>query len=164
MRTFEVVVAATFTNGIGMKNKIPWKIPGDMEFFKDLTTQTQSLSNQNAVIMGRKTWDSLPKRCRPLPNRRNIVLTGKMTLNRVLKDLVGDTSIERIFVIGGGQVYEQAFEHPQCTAIHMTRIHDDYTCDTFIPNINKYIFKKDFEEVHLTHTFQTYNSSRFFES
>jgi dihydrofolate reductase len=73
---FAIVVAATQSRGIGYKGSLPWKLPGETAHFKKLTTQTVDPTKQNCVIMGRKTWFSIPERFRPLPNRRNIVITS----------------------------------------------------------------------------------------
>ena len=76
MRSFSLVVAATVPDfGIGFNGSIPWRIPEDLKFFKDTTTFTKDNQKQNAVIMGRKTWESIPSKYRPLPSRLNIVLT-----------------------------------------------------------------------------------------
>ena len=76
MRNFSLVVAATEPEfGIGLDGSIPWRIPEDLKFFKETTTFTKDESKQNAVIMGRKTWESIPSKYRPLPSRLNIVLT-----------------------------------------------------------------------------------------
>lgn len=76
MRKFSLVVAATVPEfGIGFNGSIPWRIPEDLKFFKETTTSTKDESKQNAVIMGRKTWESIPSKYRPLPSRLNIVLT-----------------------------------------------------------------------------------------
>ena len=73
--TFQLVVAATRKLGIGKHGSMPWKLPGDMAYFKELTSKTADSSKQNAVIMGRKTWESIPLKFRPLPGRINVVLT-----------------------------------------------------------------------------------------
>jgi dihydrofolate reductase len=73
--TFQIVVAATRKLGIGKGGAMPWKLPGDMAYFKDLTTRTRDISKQNAVVMGRKTWESIPPKFRPLPGRVNVVLS-----------------------------------------------------------------------------------------
>ena len=73
--TFQLVVAATRKLGIGKSGSMPWKLPGDMAYFKDITSKTADSSKQNAVIMGRKTWESIPPKFRPLPGRINVVLT-----------------------------------------------------------------------------------------
>ena len=68
MKNFVVIVAATAASfGIGRLGELPWKLPGDMALFKKLTTTSRHVSKKNAVIMGRKTWESLPKKFRPLP-------------------------------------------------------------------------------------------------
>ena len=68
MKNFVVIVAAAASNmGIGRLGELPWKIPGDMAMFKQVTTTTRDVRKRNAVIMGRKTWQSIPKKFRPLP-------------------------------------------------------------------------------------------------
>ena len=74
-RTFQLVVAASRDFGIGNKGTLPWKLPGDMRYFKELTSKASKPSARNAVIMGRTTWESIPEKFRPLPGRLNIVLT-----------------------------------------------------------------------------------------
>ncbi len=73
--TFQIVVAATRKLGIGKGGTMPWKLPGDMAYFKELTTRTADPTKQNAVVMGRKTWESIPSKFRPLPGRVNVVLS-----------------------------------------------------------------------------------------
>lgn len=120
-RTYQVVVAATRNMGIGKDGKIPWKLPSDLKLFKNLTITTMDPTKRNAVIMGRKTWESIPLEFRPLPGRLNVVLTrsgsfdiataenvvicGSMT--SALELLAASPyclSIEKVFVIGGGQI------------------------------------------------------------
>ena len=75
MKNVSIVVAATEAGGIGKGGRIPWHLRGDMAHFRQLTSTTEKEGNRNSVIMGRKTWDSLPTKYRPLPNRYNIVIT-----------------------------------------------------------------------------------------
>lgn len=120
-RTFEVVVAATREMGIGKDGKLPWKLPSDLKFFKELTMSTSDPAKKNAVIMGRRTWESIPVERRPLRGRLNVVLTRSgsfdiatmenvvicSSMNSAL-DLLASSpycfSTEKVFVIGGGQI------------------------------------------------------------
>jgi dihydrofolate reductase/thymidylate synthase len=73
--SFSIVVAMDSQQGIGKNNNLPWSLSADLTHFKSLTTTVTHLQKRNAVIMGRKTWNSLPTAFRPLPNRLNIVIT-----------------------------------------------------------------------------------------
>ncbi|KAI8109843.1 hypothetical protein M9434_001122 [Picochlorum sp. BPE23] len=153
MLVFQIVVAATRQGGIGKDGTLPWKLPGDMAYFKKLTTTTRDAAKKNAVIMGRKTWESIPKKFRPLSGRVNVVLSrqmeeeGGMVVKRSLedamaylqKDLAG--SLENVFVIGGGEVYKEALASPLLSAIHLTRVEGDVDCDTFMPEVDETRFK-----------------------
>ena len=72
-----MVVAATRALGIGKDGKLPWHLPGEMAFFKELTSKTSDAGKHNAVVMGRRTWESLPPKFRPLPGRLNVVLSAR---------------------------------------------------------------------------------------
>lgn len=74
-----VVVAASKDWGIGVDGGIPWRLPGDMAYFREVTMVTAEEGKTNAVVMGRKTWDSIPPKFRPLKGRTNIVLTRSPT-------------------------------------------------------------------------------------
>lgn len=120
-RTYQVVVAATRDMGIGKDGKLPWRMPSDLKFFKDITLTTSDSGKKNAVIMGRKTWESIPLENRPLPGRLNVVLTRSGSFDiataenvvicgsmaSALELLAASPyclSIEKVFVIGGGQI------------------------------------------------------------
>jgi dihydrofolate reductase len=75
-RRFSIVVAAAANSGIGRAGQLPWRLPGDLAFFKRVTSQVTG-AGRNAVIMGRKTWDSIPSKFRPLPGRLNIVISSQ---------------------------------------------------------------------------------------
>lgn len=115
------MVAATKEMGIGKDGKLPWNLPTDLKFFKDITLTTSDSSKKNAVVMGRKTWESIPIKHRPLSGRLNVVLTRSggfdiantenvVTCSSVdsaldlLAALPYCLSIERVFVIGGGDI------------------------------------------------------------
>lgn len=146
MVAFTLMVACTPEGGIGHRGKIPWYLPEDLRYFQQITTRTRDPSKQNAVIMGRKTWESLPSK--PLKHRRNVVLTRSShdfrgmetygSLDTALSVLAHDGGIERIFVIGGGEVYREAVDHPGCEYAYVTVVDKndpsrDIPCDTWFP-------------------------------
>jgi dihydrofolate reductase len=128
-----IIVAMDAKRGIGVNNRLAWHLPEDLIRFKQITTG-------HTIIMGRKTYDSIGK---PLPNRRNIVLTRQSnwqapgvevapTLEAAIQLARND---EKIFVIGGADVYAQAL--PLCQQLFVTEIQHDAHCDTFFPIIDK---------------------------
>lgn len=148
-REFDIVVAVDAAGGIGKDGDLPWHLPGDLAFFKRVTTETRHAEKTNAVIMGRRTWDSIPPKYRPLPRRRNIVLTRNPafqapeadrvcpSLEAALEAAAGQPDTERIFVVGGAQIYADAIDHPGCRAVYLTRIEESYDCDTFFPELGE---------------------------
>lgn len=177
-RTYQVVVAATTKMGIGMDGKVPWKLPTDLKFFKDITVTTSDPTKKNAVIMGRKTWESIPLEHRPLPGRLNVVLTRSGSFDiataenvvicgsllSALELLAASPyclSIEKVFVIGGGEILKESLNAPECDAIHITEIDADIECDTFIPAIDSSVFQPWYSsfpaiENKLRYSFTTY--------
>ncbi|KAG8632394.1 hypothetical protein MANES_18G020100v8 [Manihot esculenta] len=157
-RSYEVVVAATHDMGIGKDGKLPWRLPSDLNFFKKLTLTTSNPGKKNAVVMGRKTWESIPLRYRPLPGRLNVVLTrsGSSDITaaenvvvcgsipsalELLAEAPYSFSIERVFIIGGGQILRETINAPGCDAIHITEIETSIKCDTFIPAVDSSLFQ-----------------------
>jgi len=140
-------VAADLDGGIGKDNGLPWpRLATDLRTFKRLTT-TAVAGRRNAVIMGRLTWESIPERLRPLPARQNIVISHRdpavphgvwraHSLDEALKLAASDPGIDRVFVIGGGQIYAQAFQHAGCVEVILTRLEARFACDTFIPPLD----------------------------
>ncbi|MCR8692801.1 dihydrofolate reductase [Rhodococcus pyridinivorans] len=118
---------------IGRDNTIPWHIPEDMAFFKDATMG-------KPVIMGRLTWDSLPVRFRPLPGRRNIVVTRNVEWSAEgaetamsLEDALALAGEDEVVVMGGGQIYAQAM--PFATRLVVTEVDLDVVGDATAPPI-----------------------------
>eukprot|EP00457_Paulinella_chromatophora_P004125 gb/GEZN01004135.1/.p1 GENE.gb/GEZN01004135.1/~~gb/GEZN01004135.1/.p1 ORF type:complete len:517 (-),score=52.92 gb/GEZN01004135.1/:469-1998(-) len=152
-RGFSVVVAATtLSNGIGFKGALPWPpLKGDMAFFKKITSEAPA-ECINAVIMGRKTWESIPAKFRPLRNRLNIVISSQGKLRHELSTLesvvlcssfmeavtVGrsNNKVSEIFIIGGGQIYKEALQSAHCQTIYLTQVLKQFECDTFLPTID----------------------------
>lgn len=131
-----IVVAMSINNLIGCDGDIPWrgKIPADMDHFVDYTTE-------KIVVMGRKTYDSIPKKYRPLSKRENIILSRKPGLDYPGCAVVHDPSaIERISasrevcILGGGEVYKIFL--PVATRLIVTHVEIVIAGDTFFPPIN----------------------------
>jgi len=131
------LIAALARNGvIGNNNALPWHLPEDLKHFKELTTG-------HAVIMGRKTWESLPERFRPLPNRQNIVVTrdpdyaaSGATVVHSLKEarIVGAGGTAQ-FVIGGAELYAHAL--PLAERLELTEIDADFEGDACFPAFDR---------------------------
>jgi dihydrofolate reductase len=140
-----LIVATDRKGGIARGGNIPWKIPKDMEYFKRTTIG----AGRNALIMGRKTWESIPNH--PLPDRVNIVVSyqsqfantqdgdggGAIWKNSIEEAIFWctehDTELDDVFVIGGEQIYNSFMMHypDVLESIYVTRIDDDYKCDQF---------------------------------
>ena len=134
------LIYARAANGvIGKDNTMPWHLPEDMAHFKELTRGC-------AVIMGRKTWDSLPARFRPLPGRTNIVITRQgdwqpePASEHVLRVASLDEALQagqklsaNVWVIGGAQIYAQAL--PLADAVEVTEIGRDFEGDAYAPEL-----------------------------
>ena len=151
-RHFSIIAAMARGNrGIGKDGKLPWKNKTDMKYFKNITTQRVDEKKFNAVIMGRRTFESLGGRL--LQNRINICISSKReiedkydclifsSLDEALYFLYGCPEIENIFVIGGEMLFKEAIEHNDCRELLLNEINCDVECDTFFPIVNEEIFK-----------------------
>jgi dihydrofolate reductase len=141
-----IIVAVSEDWGIGKDNELLWHISEDLKRFKKLTSG-------NTVIMGKKTWESLPRR--PLPGRKNIVLTDDP--NESIENSVTAYSIddaldkcgpdEKIFIIGGGSIYRQFM--PIADRLFITHVHKKTPADIYFPEIDRSIWdiieKEDFK-------------------
>lgn len=138
---FSLVVACDETGGIGRQGMLPWRIPEDLSYFRKLT-RTAPEGQRNAIIMGRKTWLSLPKR--PLPDRLNIVISTTLDtvsteykifkdLNTALEWLKHQCDLHHVYVIGGGILYQDALLHPACQQVFLTQIQGVFECDVHFP-------------------------------
>lgn len=146
MSSFSIIVAVDKKNGIGIQNKLPWHLPEDLAHFKKTTTG-------NTVIMGRKTYESIG---RPLPNRRNIVLSknpswqaeGVETVTSL--EQVNDVRNENdeIFIIGGAQIYELTLK--DVSKIIITEIDANFECDAFFPEISMSEWQEVSREKHFS--------------
>lgn len=132
----KAIVGMAANRVIGKDGDLPWRIPEDLKWFKKLTTG-------HPIVMGRKTMDSLG---RPLPKRRNLVLTRSLdelpdgfeklgSSEAIAEQLDGE---ECVFIIGGSEIYRLLF--PQCDEVLLSYIYEEYEGDTYLPD-----FESDFE-------------------
>jgi dihydrofolate reductase len=172
-RKFALVVAADEELGIGRDGGLPWKLPGEMAHFRRVTTEAPS-GQQNAVVMGRKTYESIAPKFRPLRGRLNVVLSRTPGFEAIealtapsfasaLQLLDVRTELARVFVIGGAQVYAQALEHPGCDEVVFTQVHAKFDCDTHLPDFRAQFTRLQsdgpHEESGVSYTFERWRRS-----
>jgi dihydrofolate reductase len=156
-----IIVAISEDLGIGKDNELLWHISEDLKRFKRLTTG-------NTIIMGKRTWESLPRK--PLPGRKNIVLTdiaGEIVENAVtaysIKDALSKClADEEIFIIGGGTIYRQFM--PIADRLYITHVHKKTQADIYFPEIDPKIWqvteKEEFisdDQKSIPYTYTIYN-------
>lgn len=144
MKNFSIIVAMDQDRGIGKDGQLVWHLPADMKHFKEVTT-TASPGKRNAVIMGRKTWESIPEKFRPLPGRLNVVVTHNAAyplpkdcssagdLTEAFDLIAQNDGIDQIFVIGGASIYAQAIRLSGCVRLYVTKISSSFDCDVYFP-------------------------------
>lgn len=146
MKDFACVVAADLDGAIGKDNEIPWpRLKIDLRFLKTLTC-TAAPGMQNAILMGRKTWESIPVHLRPLPGRLTVVISrgpldlAPPTLHAASLDgalaAAEAAGVDQVFCLGGAQIYAQAFAHPRCRSIYLTRIEARFDGDAHLPPLD----------------------------
>ncbi|MEC5212132.1 dihydrofolate reductase [Polaromonas sp. CG_9.5] len=154
------LIYARAANGvIGQNNAMPWHLPEDLAHFKRLTQGWP-------VIMGRKTWDSLPPRFRPLPGRTNIVITrqpdwkqaGALTAASLDAALKLCQQSEQVWVIGGAQIYAHA--EPLAHCIEVTEIAQDFEGDAFAPPLSD-AWQETAREAHVSKNGLTFSFVTF---
>ncbi len=168
----KLIVAKAKNNAIGKDNDLIWHLPADMRFF----TQT---TKENIVVMGRKNWESIPTKYRPLSNRTNVVVTRDKTFNhndcvvfngieetiKFYQDRQEEFSGQDLFIIGGGQVYSYCLENDLIDEMFITFIEHEFEGDTFFPEFNeenwdkKEIMFNDIDEKNAYH-FSVYHYTK----
>lgn len=141
-----LIVAISNNKVIGKNNQLIWNLPKDMKFFMDTTLG-------HPVIMGRKNFESIPEKFRPLKNRTNIIITRNKnyealdckvvhSIEESLKCM--DFGNEEVFVIGGGEIYRKFLELDLIDKMYITHIDEFFDGDTFFPdfNLDKWISKE----------------------
>jgi dihydrofolate reductase len=154
-----IIAAIGKNRELGLAGQLLWHIGADMKHFKKITAG-------HPVIMGRKTWESLPERFRPLPGRTNIVVTrqeGYGAVGSVVASSLEEArsaaarapGSEEVFVIGGGELYREAL--PFADRLYLTLVDDSKESDTFFPEYEKEfeIISKEPGEGELQHCFLT---------
>lgn len=130
-----LLVAASENNVIGKDNKLPWHLPNDLKYFKNLTWAMP-------ILMGRKTFESIGK---PLPGRKSIVITRNAawrhegvdavhSFDDAVRQATAGYGAKEIFVIGGAEIFQSAFA--QAARIYLTRIHHPFDGDVFFPEVS----------------------------
>ncbi|HEX7986993.1 MAG TPA: dihydrofolate reductase [Duganella sp.] len=147
MSTLTIIVATDQQGGIGINNTLPWKLPEDLAHFKRLTTG-------HPIIMGRKTFDSIG---RPLPNRRNIVITRNTDWRHDGVEAVGSVAAAVAlldgaegYVIGGAEIYKQSMDLTD--RLIVTEVGATFDCDAFFPAIDPATWKETAREPHTSDT------------
>ena len=140
---FDIVVAADLDWGIGKNNALPWpKLRGDLQHFKRITS-TASEGRRNAIVMGRKTWESKEVAGKPLPNRLNVVVTrtalavpAGVIAARSIDEALAVEDVETIFVVGGAVLICAVIERSDLRHVYLTRIEQRFGCDVRMPDLD----------------------------
>lgn len=147
---FDIVLAADLDWGIGKANALPWpKLRGDLQHFKR-TTSTASEGRRNAVVMGRKTWESKEVAGKPLPNRVNVVVTrGELTVPAGViiahspDEAIAVAGVETVFVVGGAGLLRDVIDRSDLRFVYLTRIGQRFECDIVMPDLDARGFVRD---------------------
>ena len=152
MKKFSIIVAMDEKKWIWKDWNLPWHISSDLKYFKHITSKTLDKNKKNAVIMWRITWQSIPEKYKPLPDRLNIVLSTslsnepwvliKNSMKQTMKYLETQENIENIFVIWWASLYNKLIESEFLDQIYISEVLWDFNCDTFFSSFNKNNFIK----------------------
>jgi dihydrofolate reductase len=147
---FDIVLAADLDWGIGKANALPWpKLRGDLQHFKRVTS-TATEGRRNAIVMGRKTWESKEVAGKPLINRLNVVVSrgalvvpAGVVVARSVDDALTTGGVETIFVVGGAGLIREVIERTDLRYVYLTRIEQQFDCDVRIPDLDERGFVRD---------------------
>jgi len=148
--TLSIIVAVSENGVIGKDNKLIWSLPADMKFFKEKTTG-------HFIITGRKNYESIPEKFRPLPNRTNIVITRQKnyhapgtiivsSIPEALEYAKKHSDKEEVFVIGGAEIFNQVL--PICNKVYLTWVHERFEGDVFFSPLSEKEWKLTSSERH----------------
>lgn len=143
MKNISMIVAVSDNQVIGKNNTLAWHLPDDMNYFSNMT-------KGHSVIMGRKNWESIPSKYRPLPNRKNIVITRNSDFIEKKCDTVNsiedaitisrNNDEDEVFIIGGGEIYRLGFSF--IDKLYITEVKAEVDGDTFFPSWDKSNWKE----------------------
>lgn len=153
---FELIAATTPSGCIGNKGRIPWRVKEDLMRFKAITSTTESKNEKNIVIMGRKTYESIPRCRRPLADRTNIVVTSQPESVRELytprENLLFASSLDQavekaysldnkgtVFIVGGVRLYRESIVDKRCKRLYLTVVRRPVQCDSIVPEFREII-------------------------
>ena len=157
-----IIVANCFYGGIGKSNKLPFSFKKDLTYFSKITKGEKNFSN--GLLMGRNTWESLPKK--PLPNRHNYVISNTMDGDFVFNNI--DTCIKHsrsqnlhtLWVIGGEKIYNEFILNEKYNRlvdyVYMTKIYEKYDCDKYFPVYNVCCKIDDWKQIYKTDAYENY--------
>ncbi|MFC1584639.1 dihydrofolate reductase [Fibrobacterota bacterium] len=182
MTVFDIIVAMDLNRGIGLNGSLPWHLKKDIQYFKTMTsaqdpfevqrefgiistdnspqpvTKSNRGNSKNTIIMGRRTWDSIPESVRPLPDRHNLILSrhldysgaGFSTFPSLEAALEQTENMRegRIFVIGGANTFRQAITNYRCKYIYITEVMGKLECDVFFPDLPSWFRETACSEVY----------------
>jgi len=159
MKKFSVVLASDDKNWIWKNGDLAWRIAEDLKYFKKITTSSCEWKS-NAVIMWRKTWNSIPEKYRPLPKRINCILSRTYnfedtygdirkfsSFESALKNLSLDNNIDKIFIIGWWILYNKVLKDKNLEYIYNTKVFWDFDCDIFVDSIPENFKIKEESEI-----------------
>ena len=154
LKKFDIIACMSSKDrGIGLNGTLPWSIKDDMAYFSRITQATRNSKLQNAVIMGRKTFESMNRK--PLRGRLNICVSSSAepgitntvffckALDEAIQLASEHESVENIFIIGGESIYRQAIEHTMCDKLYINVVDGSSVpdCDTFFPEISSDLYE-----------------------
>ena len=147
-----LIVAVSENGVIGKNNDLIWYLPRDLNYFKRVT-------EGHIVIMGRKNYESIPEKYRPLPKRTNVIVTRQQAyqapdcklVSSVEEglDLARELQEKSPFIIGGGQIYQYALDQDLIDTLYITEVHHEFEGDTFFPAIDLSIWHEVSREDHV---------------
>ena len=144
---YNIIVALDLNNGIGKNNSLPWHFPEELKYFLKLTKG----NGNNAIIMGKNTWNSLPKY--PLPYRDNLILSTTLNIEKNtpknnyiksfscindIEEFCKNQNYDEIWIIGGSEIYNLFINRNKINYIYATLIHNKYDCDCFFPILDNW--------------------------